>query len=436
MPPPLPNRYRLEQRLGRDGDVEEWLATDTSLDRPVLIRVLGPETSSQRRNQFVESIKAVSAVSHMHLANVYAAAEVDGGAYSVTEWTGGVTMQDRLDGGETMTPDEFVANSAGLADAVAAMHEATVLHGDIDSSAIRFSKAHPAKLGAFGRLPVSTDAKADTAALASTLQICLTGDSQSSTPPSELVDGIAEAIDLALADAEAGRIDARALAAALQATPNVPKDLRGVKGWTWRWITPAAILLVVAAGIVALGLLLTSGSDSPALFPARPPTSTTPASIPTTSTSAPPTTTPPVVSEVTIVQTIVLDPYGDNAEHDASVSLLTDGDIATAWKTERYFDPLPLIKDGVGVAFAVSGSPSRFAATAVSNGTTYSLLWAENLSSSLESWTRIAGGTVAGGTISLQLPHRTDGFWLLWLTDLPPQDDGYFTSIGEVEFSS
>ena len=40
--PKLPDRYQTQVRLGRDGDIEEWLATDTALDRPVLIRALDP----------------------------------------------------------------------------------------------------------------------------------------------------------------------------------------------------------------------------------------------------------------------------------------------------------------------------------------------------------------------------------------------------------
>ncbi|NIA23989.1 MAG: hypothetical protein GWP04_00300 [Gammaproteobacteria bacterium] len=435
MPPPLPDRYRLEQRLGRDGDVEEWLATDTLLDRPVLIRALGPETTSRRREQFVTSLQGVAGVSHMHLANVYSAAQVEGGAYSVTEWTGGITMQDRLSGGETMTPEEFITNAAGLAGALAAMHQASVLHGMIDPSAIRFSKAHPAKLGAFGRLPTSTDAASDVTALADTLQICLTGDPGTFTAPSQLVDGISVTVDEALAEARSGDLDARGLAEALQAAPNAPKAPERSSGWTWRWLTPAFLLLVLAAGLVTLGLLLSSGSDSPALFPARPPTSTTPATIlpPMTTTS---TTAPRSTSAVSIGETMVLDPYGDNAEHDAKLPLLTDGDITTSWRTERYYDPLPLIKQGVGIVFAVTGTPTTFRAKAMSNGTTYSLLWAQEMPAEFAGWARIAGGTVAGGSISLQLPRRDGGFWLLWLTDLPQQDDGYFTSIGEIEFSS
>jgi hypothetical protein len=31
MPPRIPDRYRMNVRLGADGDIEEWLATDENL---------------------------------------------------------------------------------------------------------------------------------------------------------------------------------------------------------------------------------------------------------------------------------------------------------------------------------------------------------------------------------------------------------------------
>jgi serine/threonine protein kinase len=430
MPPPLPDRYRLEQRLGRDDDLEEWLAHDTSLDRPVLIRALGPESAQDRREQFLDAMRNVAGVQHMHLAAVYSAAPAEGGAYSVTEWTGGVTMRDRLDGGDPMTPEEFITNAAGLAGALAALHDASVIHGSIDPSAIGFSKAHPAKLGAFGRVPTAMTDSADVRAMAETLHACLTGDLATSTPPSQLLDGISPTVDDALTDARSGVLDARGLEAALQGAPNAPTPVRR-EGWTWRWLAPATLLLLVAGGLIALGLLLANGSNSPALFPARPPTSTVPATIvpetTTTTGSAPPST-------FSLLNVTVYDPYGDAAEHDATLSLLTDGDPTTAWRTERYFDPLPLIKDGVGVVFEVAGTPTVINVRAISDGTMYSVLWAQQLPRDFAGWARIAGGTVAGGSISLQVPKRSGGFWLLWLTDLPQQEDGYFASIGEVSF--
>ena len=56
MPPPLPERYQLEVRLGRDGDIEEWLATDVHLDRPVMVRLLGPEVDADRRSGFLAAV--------------------------------------------------------------------------------------------------------------------------------------------------------------------------------------------------------------------------------------------------------------------------------------------------------------------------------------------------------------------------------------------
>ena len=62
MPPPLPERYHLEVRIGRDGDVEEWLATDEQLDRPVLVRILGPESGEGRRTSFIEHTRLAASV--------------------------------------------------------------------------------------------------------------------------------------------------------------------------------------------------------------------------------------------------------------------------------------------------------------------------------------------------------------------------------------
>ena len=96
MAPPVSDRFRLEMRLGRDHDIEEWLATDTSLERPVLIRSLGPESSQERRAQFVAAVSGAAKTAHPHLARVFAVEDVAGGAYAVCEWTGGASAADRI----------------------------------------------------------------------------------------------------------------------------------------------------------------------------------------------------------------------------------------------------------------------------------------------------------------------------------------------------
>ena len=174
MPPPVSDRYRLEMRLGRDNDIEEWLATDTSLERPVLIRSLGPESSQERRERFIASVSGAAKTGHPHLSRVFAVEDATGGAYAVCEWTGGASAADRLEADQTVGLEEFLPNASGLAGALAALHESGAVHGQIDLSAISWSVAHPAKLGAFGR-ETRTDQDGDVRALAAALETALTG---------------------------------------------------------------------------------------------------------------------------------------------------------------------------------------------------------------------------------------------------------------------
>ncbi len=432
MPPPLPDRFSLEVRLGRDHDVEEWLATDTALDRPVLIRVLGPETTVERRRGFVEDTRSAASATHVHLVSVYAAGLLEEGAYSVTEWAGGVSIADRLAAGETMPVDEFLPNAAGLADGLAALHRAGGIHGAIDAGAVYFSGSHPAKLGSFGRPHTGASVAEDTRTLAEVLEASITGRPAGTSSPSQVVDGIPSVVDQALQAARRGDLDAAGLAQELHATTRSPAGAPAEPSWSWRWLAPAALLLILAVGIVAIGLVLPSAPESPILFPASPALSTT------TQTSAVTTTGPTTTIEgetTVIVRAFSYDPEGDGSEHDNSIPKLIDGDLETSWRTERYFDPLPQLKRGVGVVIEVGGRPDQFAATGMSNGTAYTLMWAESLpAGGVDGWERLASGTVSGGRVVTQIPDRSNGFWLLWLTDLPAQDDGFYASLAEVRF--
>ena len=113
----------------------------------------GPRAAAERREQFASSVSDAAKVAHPHLARVFAVEVVPGGAYSVSEWIGGATAQDRVDAAQTFEFEEFLPNAAGLAGALAALPRCRWNHGSLDLSAIYYSVAHPAKLGAFGRPP-------------------------------------------------------------------------------------------------------------------------------------------------------------------------------------------------------------------------------------------------------------------------------------------
>lgn len=425
MPASIPDRYSLEVRLGRDGDVEEWLATDTSLDRPVLIRSLGPESSPQRRRDFTESVSNAAKTSHAHLARVFTVSEVEGGAYAVSEWTGGATVADRVAADRPIDLPDFLPNAAGLAGALAALHASGAVHGKIDPSAISYSGAHPAKLGAFGR-PSSADPRDDVRALSATLETALTGSPPGGPPPSERVDGVPRALDVILRSGQSGELTAEELEKALRAAPT-PRPPQPERGPVPRRLLMAAIgLVVVAVGLVAVGFVLSGGST-----PVVPTPTTRPAS--TTTTSEPTTTLAP--GETVTGVPGVLDPFGEGGENDQLVGNLVDGDPGTEWATETYLDPLPLLKPGVGVTVEMSGTPNRLELVEITPGTRFELRWSAQIVNDPEAWELVAAATASPSSTSVDLPARSDGFWLVWLQDLPSQPDGtYRATIAELRF--
>ncbi len=427
MPPPISDRYRLEMRLGRDGDIEEWLATDTSLERPVLIRSLGPETTAARRQQFVESVGAAAKTTHPHLVRVFAVETVEGGAYSVSEWPGGANLEDRVGAGRVVDLEEFLPNAAGLAGALAALQTTGNPHGHIDLSSVSYSVAHPAKLGSFGR-PTRTDIDGDVRALAGVLESSVTGSAPGGPPPSESIDGFPRSLDLILRQGQSGGLTADELEKAFLASPTVRVPQPEPRSTSRRLLLVAGLLVVVAVGLVVLGRLFTGGGP---ILPVTP-TQVLPDPGETVASSEATVPTQPI----SIDDTASFDPFGEGGENDELIPNLFDENSTTTWRTERYQEPLPVIKPGVGLRFDVEGTPGEILLIGLSPGTVFEIYWATASDPQLTGWERIMGAQAPLGSAILTLPPRSDGHWLLWLTDLPEQGDGsFFSTLSEVRFS-
>jgi hypothetical protein len=194
-------------------------------------------------------------------------------------------------------------------------------------------------------------------------------------------------------------------------------------------------LLVAALVIAAVGLAIDVDPDSPFLFPATPQrvrATTVETSEGATDTVAP---TAPPATELIAATATSFDPFGDNgSERESDIPLLIDGSLETAWRTERYFSPLPAIKPGVGVVF----TPVSNAATMTvigSPATAFEVGWAATAPTGNADWEALSAGTLEGGSAAIQLPPRDGGVWLLWLTSLPEQESGvFYGEISEVTF--
>lgn len=435
MPPPLPDRFRLEVRLGRDDDIEEWLATDVELDRPVLIRVLGAESTPARREQFMAAVRGAATVSHPHLASVFMVQALEDGAYSVSEWTGGATLASRLEAGDTIDADEFLPNASGLAAALAEMHEAGVVHGGIDLDAITYTVAHPAKLGAFGRRTRGATTHDDVRSLAETLEQGLTGSLPGGAPPSESIDGLSPQVDRVLRSGRMASTGARGLAEAFASAPTPRRPQPESTRPSRRLLIVAGLLVVAAGALVGLGRLFTP-SGTPAL---PPPATTVPDGDGATSTTAVVSTTttvpaPPVTPDVSVSNASTIDPFGGGGENDQLVSALIDGDPSTSWRTEVYLDPLPRLKDGVGVTVDVEGTPRTLDLLGLTAGATLEIGWSADGGVSPDDFEAVAGLQSQPGATTVQVPPRQDGTWLIWFTDLPSIGTDYSASLSEIRF--
>jgi len=181
-------------------------------------------------------------------------------------------------------------------------------------------------------------------------------------------------------------------------------------------------------GLVTVGILL-SGGSAPVV-----PTPTTEQTSPTT-TDPPDVTTTLAEGEVTVTQPGAFDPFGEGGENDQLTGNLIDGDVSTEWRTERYLDPITLLKPGVGVTVGVLGTPSAIELVRFSEGTVAEIYWSDERLDDPSGWQRIVGVNATPGSTIVDLPPRSDGFWLIWLTELTEQNDGTFlSSIAELRF--
>jgi hypothetical protein len=129
------------------------------------------------------------------------------------------------------------------------------------------------------------------------------------------------------------------------------------------------------------------------------------------------------------------DPPQENPE---TAALAIDGDPATAWRTSTYFDPLNLLKDGVGLLVDL-GRPADVTDVSVQflgSPTSFEILAADESAdapTSTAGLTRVARESGAGTSadVHLEEPVATR-FLVVWLTDLPPADGGFKGQVAEV----
>jgi Tol biopolymer transport system component/tRNA A-37 threonylcarbamoyl transferase component Bud32 len=142
--------YRIEALLGEGGMGVVYRAIDTKLNRPVAIKFLSNELAdAEARRRFQREAQMASSLNHPHILTVHDAGDFEGRQYLVTEFVDGGTLKTWAKQ-DQRTWRQIVELLTGVADALAAAHQAGILHRDIKPDNILISKSGYAKLADFG----------------------------------------------------------------------------------------------------------------------------------------------------------------------------------------------------------------------------------------------------------------------------------------------
>jgi tetratricopeptide (TPR) repeat protein/predicted Ser/Thr protein kinase len=143
-------RYRIEALLGEGGMGVVYRAYDSTLERPLAIKVVQPPLKDERSHaRLLEEARSASALSHPNVCAVYEVGEEANYGFIAMEYVEGRRLSERMTGAPLLI-DEAISYGLQIADALAHAHERGVVHGDLKAENMIVSGGGRIKVVDFG----------------------------------------------------------------------------------------------------------------------------------------------------------------------------------------------------------------------------------------------------------------------------------------------
>jgi hypothetical protein len=482
----LAERYQLEEHVNNDSAGRQvWRGIDVILRRPVAVVLRHPGGDSAA--EMLQAAVDASRVIHPNLVGVYDAIDEGQRAYVVREWVDGEALRELVAQDGPLDPARATAIAHSIADALAAVHATGMVHGNV----------HPGTtlIGDDGRV-VLADARADSAdsvetdvrAVGGILYYALTGHwphaevgkstladatrdaAGALAAPRQIRAGVPAYLDdltMDLLDKRVVAPEADALAAELARLDSADDEyedvgpLRFAQGTateparsTRKIMIGVGTLVVIAIIGLVFGIrAITNSDDKPSGTVGAGATTGAPQGSGTGSTGdqTQPAQAPQKIPLTAGMVRLVDPPKGDRS-HQEQAKNLVDNNPDTVWETQRFNrSDFGHLKPGMGVLINL-GTPRTIADVRVETS-------APGVTMDVRTGTKDYGDSSPGDADTVKYykklsdsdSEKTDGtrkifdgfnedtkyqYILVFLTDLPPADDGgggYKVAVTSVE---
>src|SRR3978361_660697 len=125
-------QYEFVRKIGSGGSGVVFLANDTQLQRPVVLKVLkrGTQTPEQIRTTQLREARLASAIDHPNVCSIYEVGEADDEAYIVMQYIPGKSLDKVIAEGPAST-QLVLSSGIQISDGLAAAHNLGIFHRDL-----------------------------------------------------------------------------------------------------------------------------------------------------------------------------------------------------------------------------------------------------------------------------------------------------------------
>jgi len=143
--------YEIQASLGAGGMGVVYQATDTTLGRPVALKIIRAEllANEESLRRFDREARVLASLNHPHIAAIHSIEESEGTKFLVLEYVPGPTLAERLRRGPLPTREALLVGKQ-IAEAMEAAHAKGIIHRDLKPANIKVNENGQVKVLDFG----------------------------------------------------------------------------------------------------------------------------------------------------------------------------------------------------------------------------------------------------------------------------------------------